>query len=182
MSDQLVPSDQELMERVAGGDRAALGSLYDRYAPILVALGERMLRVRREAEDLAHDVFLEAWRQAADYDPQRGSVRAWLTMRTRSRALDRLRSGWARAVHTAEPIEIAVDPAPDHESRSDHGTLRRALGALPLQQREVLELGYFEGLSSSEIAERLEIPLGTVKSRVAGALARLRAELAATGP
>src|SRR5262245_29015389 len=91
--------DVSLIQAVATGDRRGLGGLYDRYAPVLMALGIRMLGARREAEDLVHDVFLEVWRQAHDYDPRRGSVRTWLLMRARSRALDRRKAaGYARVV------------------------------------------------------------------------------------
>jgi len=169
--------DAELVRGVAAGDRQALARLYDRYASHLLALGQRILGERREAEDLLHDVFLEVWRQAGAYDAERGSVRAWMLMRMRSRALDRRKAaGFARVVsieerRVPEPSQSGEDPqlAPDREA------VRRALSALPTEQRQVLELGYFEGLSSSEIAERIAAPIGTVKSRVAAALAKLRA-------
>ena len=168
-----------LVRAIADGDRGALAELYDRYSPALMAVGCRVLGDPRESEDLLHDVFLEVWRQAADYDEQRGSVRAWLLMRMRSRALDRRKAaGFARVVSIEErkidePSAAGEDPAlgPDRER------LKRALAELPVEQRQVLELGYFEGLSSSEIAERIAAPIGTVKSRVAAALGKLRATL-----
>jgi RNA polymerase sigma-70 factor (ECF subfamily) len=169
--------DCELIRRVAGGDRAALGLLYDRYAPIVLALGQKILRSRREAEDLLQDVFLEAWRQAGDYEPSRGSVRTWLVLRTRSRALDRCRNAWSRTVPLDTSSEREGESAAEPALQADHERLRRVLATLPEEQRQVLELGYFEGLSSSEIAERLGVPVGTVKSRVAAAMAKLRAVL-----
>jgi RNA polymerase sigma-70 factor (ECF subfamily) len=165
--------DGKLMNGLLAGDRDCLASLYDRHAAVLLALGRRILGDRREAEDLLHDVFLEAWQKATDYDERRGSVRAWLLMRMRSRALDRKKA----AVFSRRADAPAEEMATSEEAAltPDRDRLRRALGELPLEQRQVLELGYFEGLSSSEIAERLQAPIGTVKSRVAAALAKLRA-------
>jgi len=169
-----------LVGAIARGDREALARLYDLYAGHLMAVGQRILHERREVEDLLHDVFLEVWRQAADYDVQRGSVRAWLLLRMRSRALDRRKSpGYARVVSIEDrkAPEAARTPAEDPALSPDREAVRRALQQLPFDQRQVLELGYFEGLSSSEIAARIETPIGTVKSRVAAALAKLRLAL-----
>jgi RNA polymerase sigma-70 factor (ECF subfamily) len=170
--------DRKLVTRVAGGDNHALGALYDRYAPHMLALARRMLGDAREAEDLIHDVFLEVWRQAADYDAARGSVRAWIVMRLRSRALDRLK---APRVARSVPLEGARVDEPvvveDPALAPDRAAVRRALAELPAEQRAVLELGYFEGLSSAEIADRVSVPIGTVKSRVAAGMAKLRAGL-----
>lgn len=173
-------ADVELIRSVQKGDRVALAQLYDRFAPILMAVATRILGERREAEDLLHDVFLEVWRQAADYDVTRGSVRAWIMIRLRSRALDRRKSaGYARAVplDAAEHVDDREAGGDDPTFGPDRTAVRRALAALPEEQRTVLELGYFEGLSSSEIAARIDAPVGTVKSRVAAALAKLRAGL-----
>lgn len=171
--------DVDLIAAMRAGDRSALAALYDRYAPLLLSLASRMLGDRREAEDLVHDVMLEVFRQCGDYAAERGSVRAWLLVRLRSRALDRKKSVGVARVAVVEPEKLAERPDPTDPSDSvDRGRVRRALSALPDEQRLVLELGYFEGLSSSEIAARLEVPIGTVKSRVAAALAKLRAGLA----
>ena len=173
--------DVTLMSGAAAGDRDCLAALYDRYAPALLAIGRRILGDRREAEDLLHDVFIEVWRQAADYDEARGSVRAWLIMRMRSRALDRRKSAAvARRADLPAPEAIADALGDAHGGEDpalgpDRQAVRRALAELPAEQRQVLELGYFEGLSSSEIAERVRAPIGTVKSRVAAALSKLRA-------
>ncbi len=175
-------TDEALVAAMAAGDREALGRLYDRYAPLLLAVGHQLLAARREAEDLVHDVLIEAWRHAKEYDPQRGSVRTWLVMRTRCRALDRRRSAAVSrtvALETDQLPQAAGDEDP--ALASDRAAVRRALASLPEEQRRVIELGYFEGLSSSEIAERLATPIGTVKSRVAAALAKLRGVLAAGG-
>jgi RNA polymerase sigma-70 factor (ECF subfamily) len=171
--------DAELMTAVVRGDRAALAALYDRHAALLLALAVRMLQDRAQAEELLHDVFLEAWHHARDFDPHRGSARAWLLTRTRSRALDRraARARQARVVEQAA-LERAEERAADAGAGLDGERLRREIANLPPELIAVLELAYFEGLSSSEIADRLEIPIGTVKSRMARALATLRALLA----
>lgn len=167
------------MVALASGERQALARLYDSYAPRLLALGTRMLRDQGEAEDLLHDVFVEAWRHAGDYDPSRGTVRTWFFLRMRSRCLDRLRSaGYSRVRPAGDELERTLGG----ESLStmlaeDGGRLRDAILELPAEQRAVLLLGYFEGLSSSEMATRLEVPIGTIKSRVHAAMAKLRARL-----
>ena len=173
------PSDVELVERMARGDRDALGALYERHAPRLSALAHHILGRGTEAEDLLHDVFLEAWRRAGDYSEARGSVWAWLCVRTRSRAIDRRR---------AAPRNVSLDSFDDRalleefadgdlELSSEREKLRGALRAMSREEREVLALGYFEGMSSSEIAELIRVPVGTVKSRTRAALAKLRERL-----
>lgn len=167
--------DLALISSVARGDRTALAAVYDRYAARLLAIGLRMLNDRREAEDVLHDVFIEIWQRAGDFDPSRGSVRAWLFVRMRSRTLDRCRrTGRARARetdHAAPAPTAAIDPA----RAADQNRVLAALEALPAAQREVIELSYFRGLSSAALAEKLDVPVGTIKSRVAAALAKLRA-------
>ena len=172
--------DVTLIRGAAAGDRDCLAALYDRYAPALLAIGRRILGDRREAEDLLHDVFIEVWRKAGDYDESRGSVRAWLLMRMRSRALDRRKAAvFSKRADLPAPDAVAAVAGDAHsgedpELGADRDAVRRALAELPAEQRQVLELGYFEGLSSSEIAERVRAPIGTVKSRVAAALTKLR--------
>jgi len=172
-------ADGDLIRRVAGGDRAALGILYDRYAGVLLAVARRVVGDAREAEDLLHDVVLEVWRSAGDYDEARGSVRAWILMRMRSRALDRRKAPRVsrQVVMTAEAMEGALSEDAEAHWVPDRSRVRLALAQLPPEQRAVLELGYYEGLSSTEIAVRVAAPVGTVKSRVAAALAKLRSGL-----
>jgi RNA polymerase sigma-70 factor (ECF subfamily) len=176
--------DTRIVARIASGDREALGALYDRYASLLLAVSLKMLRARREAEDLVHDVFVEVWQRAGDFDPRRGSVKVWLLVRMRSRCLDRVRSaGYARVSSIGDrEEELLGGSSANGESAAEHSQVRDALRELPESQRAVLYLGYFEGLSSVEIAARLEIPVGTVKSRVATALSKLRATLGDDGP
>ena len=165
---------------MARGDSAALALLYDRYAGSMLALAQRIVGRGAEAEDVIHDVFLEAWRHSADYDAARGSVKSWLLLRTRSRSLDVQKSArvskQAGALDDAWLAELG-DPNHDTAAGTDQTRIRKVLVALPPEQREVLLLGYFEGLSSSEIAERMGVPIGTVKSRVAAALSALRGAL-----
>lgn len=175
-------TDRELVTVLAGGDSHALGELYDRHAPALLGVARQILRDAREAEDVVHDVFVEAWQRAYTYDPSRASVRSWLLVRLRSRCLDRLKrpSRSRRA-----PLEAAGEeeharerrPATPADAGIERAQIREALTSLPDEQRHVLLLGYFRGLSSSEIATTLELPIGTVKSRVAAALRALRGRL-----
>ncbi|MCU0682343.1 MAG: sigma-70 family RNA polymerase sigma factor [Polyangiaceae bacterium] len=176
-------SDAALMQAVAAGDRAALARLYDEYSDRLLALARRLLRNPREAEDLVHDVFIEVWRHAGEYSAERGSARSWLVVRLRSRAIDRLKStGYSRVMCVdGEALErsiVSQQPPPSAPSFDFEGEkVRQAVEALPADQRAVLELSYFEGLSLAEAAERLGAPLGTIKSRLARALTRLRQDL-----
>jgi RNA polymerase sigma-70 factor (ECF subfamily) len=171
--------EASLVAAVAGGDREALGALYDLHAPVLMGLARRMLGTPAAAEDLLHDLFLEVWQHAAEYSPARGSVRAWLIVRARSRALDRL-GRQAREVRVVERVssETSAAVAPGAAAAIDGARVRRLLPSLEGELRAVLELAYFEGLSSSEMAARLGIPVGTVKSRMARALGALREALA----
>lgn len=172
--------DVAIVHAMARGDSAALARLYDRHSGGMLALARRIVGRGPEAEDVIHDVFLDAWRHASDYDATRGSVKSWLLLRTRSRSLDvqksarvSKRAGGLDDTWLAELSAAGVDGA----AGSDQQRVRKVLLALPLEQREVLLLGYFEGLSSSEMAERIGVPIGTVKSRVAAALQALRAAL-----
>jgi RNA polymerase sigma-70 factor (ECF subfamily) len=172
--------DAELVAAIARGDREALAALYDRHSGVLLGLAMRIVRDRREAEDLLHDVFLEAWRSAKDFDPKRGRVRTWLAIRMRSRALDHQKSARVSRNAGDAGLELLVD---DTENMSpDHARVRAALADLGTDQRRVLELAYFEGLSCTEIAARISIPVGTVKSRIAAGLDRLRNGLSRRSP
>jgi RNA polymerase sigma-70 factor (ECF subfamily) len=170
-------TDLDLVSGISTGDRDALAALYDRYAAIMLGVGTRMLGERREAEDVLHDVFLEVWRRAADYDGGRGTVRTWLLVRMRSRSLDRRRRARRNVAVDLTPRVSDSDPS----RAPDLSRVLAALASLPPEQRKVIELGYFAGLSSSEIADRVAAPVGTVKSRVAAALAKLRAGMAVGG-
>ena len=174
--------DRRCWDRVAGGDPAALAEAYDRYADLLYSLARRIVGSTSDAEEVLQDAWLQAWRSARSYDPARGALGAWLVTITRTRALDRLRSmGSRRRGEAAATIEAASDPPPRSADPAT-GYARRALRinvataitALAPQQRQVLELAFFDGLSQSEIAARLNAPLGTVKSWTRQALLKLR--------
>lgn len=170
------------MAAAARGDQDALAALYDRHASAMLGVAIRVLRHRRDAEDLLHDVFLEAWQKAADFDPVRGSVRSWLLMRVRCRGIDRLRALESARRHAllraADPVESPTVTQPTWSS-PDRERARAALESLPPEQRDLVELGYFEGMSCSEMAAHRGIPLGTVKSRLGAGLAKLRQHFAA---
>ncbi|MDQ3337658.1 MAG: sigma-70 family RNA polymerase sigma factor [Myxococcota bacterium] len=171
--------DAGLVAAMAKGDRDALSQLYERHSGLLLGLAMRIVRERREAEDLLHDVFLEAWRSAKDFDPKRGRVRTWLAIRMRSRALDLQKSARVSRNAGDSGLDLLVDDT--QASSPDHARVRKALADLGPDQRQVLALAYFEGLSCSEIAARIEIPVGTVKSRIAAGLDRLRGHLRGSG-
>lgn len=182
-------NDGALMRRVASGDEHALGTLYDRWSPLVFSLCAHILAADDEAEEAVEETFWQAWRQAARYDAARGAVSTWLTTIARSRALDRLRASRRRqeeAMSNLSETKRATvdatarrgdDPARGAEIAERRGLVRQALLALPAEQREVLELAYFRGLSQSEIAERTGQPLGTIKTRVRLAMEKLRDRL-----
>lgn len=171
--------DADVIREAARGEIKALAALYDRYAGLLLSMANRMLGDKTVAEDLVQDVFMEVWRRAHAFDPTRGSVRTWLLVRLRSRALDRLRSAKARREVMVEDVgpREAAPTSEDPELSPDRALVRRAIEQLPEDQRLVIELSYFQGLSSSEIAEHMGSPVGTVKSRTAAALGKLRAAM-----
>lgn len=175
----LEQADADLVARMARGDRPALSALYTRHAPRLLALAIQILHDRAEAEDVLHDVFLEAWQKAATYSTDRGSVGAWLSLRARSRAIDRRRAAPRKRSVSLEFVELdqPSDPSVDPARIQDHKRLGRVFAVMTADEQQVISLGYFEGLSSSEIAERINVPIGTVKSRTRSALSKLREAL-----
>ncbi|MDI3340724.1 MAG: sigma-70 family RNA polymerase sigma factor [Sphaerobacter sp.] len=175
------PSDQELIQRVRERDHEALALLYDRYAPAVYSLALHMLRERRAAEDVVQDAFLTVWQQPASYVSERGAFGPWILRVARNRAIDLLRRGSRERVHDDErgtPFEERiVDPDPDpSEQLWTHAVAEKvgaALRELSPAQREVVELAYFRGMTQSQMAAYLGVPLGTIKTRVRTALRRL---------
>jgi RNA polymerase sigma-70 factor, ECF subfamily len=163
---------EALLQAMAAGDHAVLGELYDRYAGLAYGLALRILRDAAEAQDVVQEVFVQVWRHAGRYDSARGSAEAWLCTIARTRALDRLRRRAARREQQSAPPPVASAPAAEEKL-----AVRSALGSLSEEQRQALELAYFEGLTQSEIAQRLGQPLGTVKTRIRTAMMRLREAL-----
>lgn len=175
-------SDAAVMQRICDGDDAAVGDLYDRYAPMALGLALKIVRDGQEAEDVVHDAFIAIVERADQFRPERGTVVAWLVTTVRNLALDRARRRARRAQITEdelqhEPAEPVLDPEALSWLERERAAVRAALARLSPSQRATLEIAFFEGLSYPEIAERDGVPLGTVKSRAARALAALRAAL-----
>ena len=173
MTQVALVSDAELLQRIAAQDRAAFDELYRRFAPPVLRLALRWLRDRLRAEDATQETFAAVWRSAGTYRPERGPGAPWLYAVARNAIVNQTR---ARVDTVAEIPDSPSDrPGPSEEAESDWIKLRvrRAVKELPQQQRVLIELAYWSGLSQSEIAGRLDVPLGTVKTRTRAALARL---------
>jgi RNA polymerase sigma-70 factor (ECF subfamily) len=172
------PSDTDLLHAIARGDESSLAALYDRYSAILLGLVLRILHDRPEAEDVLQEVFLQVWRRAPDFDEARGRGFTWLVTLARSRAIDRLRSIDARTrAATAAGREVreeAFDATDDVLHSEQRTVVQAALARLPEEQRRALCLAYYDGLTQSEIAARLNQPLGTIKTRMRSGLIKLR--------
>jgi RNA polymerase sigma-70 factor (ECF subfamily) len=174
-------SDLEVLSRLARGDGEALAALYDRHSRAVYSLALRILGDTREAEEAVQDVFAQAWRQASRYDTSRGAVVAWLLMMTRSRSIDRVRSRRGLPPVAADneiALGVLSDPSAGPEraalTAERQSSVRQALERLPLVQRLAIELAFFEGLTHVEIAEQLEVPLGTIKTRIRLGLMKLK--------
>lgn len=174
-------SDVELLHAMARGDEAALARLYDAYRVILFGLLVRILNSREEAEDILQDVFIQVWRRAKDFDEKRGRPFTWLVTLARSRAIDRLRQLSARQRladgAAREQTHEVSDALTDTVKVAQQQVVRRALSELPEEQRRTLVLAYFDGLTQSEIAAKLNAPLGTIKTRMRSGMIKLRALL-----
>jgi RNA polymerase sigma-70 factor (ECF subfamily) len=187
MAADLSDNPSVLLQQMASGNREAFKRFYDRYASLAFTFALRLLGSQSDAEDLTQEVFLQVWRQAQSYSPERGSPEAWLITMTRSRALDKLRATRRRATSplaSDEPThsERGTSVASPTQTSEAKLTVQGVLVKLPEMQRIVLELAYFAGLTQSEIAERLGEPLGTVKTRMRAGLERLRGFLEAAPP
>ena len=179
MSAQAISQAAYLIGQVAKQDREAFSQLYDRCASLVFSLAMRMLNVRSDAEDLLQEVFVQVWRQAGNYSAERGSPEAWIINIARSRAIDKIRS-----TRRMERSFVLTDDPARAESRdtaeSAMGgsevrlTMNSVLANLPEAQRKVLELAYFDGLTQTEIADKLAEPLGTIKTRMRSGIQRLR--------
>jgi len=170
--------DVALLKAIAGKDEKAVSQLYDRYRVVLFGLLVRILNNREEAEDVLQELFLQVWHRAGDYDPKRGRPFTWLVTLARSRAIDRLRSVASRervATESArEATEEVSDAVADAVRSEQRGIVTSALSQLPEEQQRALVLAYFDGLTQSEIADRLGAPLGTVKTRMRAGMMKLR--------
>ena len=177
------PSDEQVLEAVGRGDHDALGTLYDRFGRLAYGLAFRILRDQSLAEDAVQEAFLAVWRSADAYKRERAKPSTWILTVVHRRAVDLVRREERRR---GEPLEAAPEPTSgpadeDATLRARRAAVQAALTELPDDQRRALELAYYGGLTQSELAERLGVPLGTVKSRMFAGLGRLR-ELLATEP
>jgi RNA polymerase sigma-70 factor (ECF subfamily) len=180
--------DAHLLRRIEARDAAALAEFYDRWFPVVNCLITRIVKVPHDAEDVVEETFWQVWKQASRYEPARGSVQTWLLTMARSRALDRLRANRRMREDSIDDSDgvsgtfatlaaSANDPSLDAEHAERKRIVLAALATLPAEQRQALELGYFSGLSQSEIAERTGLPLGTIKTRMRIAMQKLRERL-----
>lgn len=167
-------SDQELMTRISRGDTVAFGELYDRTSSHLFGLLISMVRERADAEDILQEAFMQVWRQADRYDPERATPLGWLVTIARSRAIDYFRRRGVAA--QSELPESSVDPEMLRvlEQSESSARARQALGRLPIEQRTAIELAFFAGLTYEQVAVSQGLPVGTAKTRIRAGLQRLR--------
>ena len=172
--------DVTLIERIAAHDASAVGQLYDRHSRLLYGLILRILGDRSEADEVLQEVFVAVWNRADTYDVALGSPAAWLVRIARNRAIDRLRANTARlrAVESF-PMELQASESPEVTASlgEQQRAVVRALDAIPREQRQLIEEAYYLGLTQSELAERHQLPLGTVKTRIRTGLLTLRQQL-----
>jgi len=175
----------DLLARVGEGDREAFGALYDATSSRIFGLVRRLLVDPAQAEEVTQDVYLELWQTAPRFDPARGNALAWMFTLAHRRAVDRIRSAQAARDRDlrigARDLDVPVDTVAEAaETRVEHERVKGALGELSELQRECVALAYYAGMSQSEIAARLGVPLGTVKTRLRDGMIRLRAALGVT--
>lgn len=174
----------QLIALSAQGDQGALARLYDRTSSQVYGLSFKILGNREAAEEVTLDVYAQVWRQAHTYDHDRGAPGAWLMMLARTRAIDRFRAGAAEygRIESLDAIDLFASkddsPEQDVESQERRRYVQEALRELTAEQRQAIALAYFYGLSQSEIAEKLQVPLGTVKTRMRSGMIKLREALA----
>jgi len=172
----------ELLPRVAQGDQAAFAELYDQTAPRVLGLVKRLLKDHAQSEEVTQEVFLEIWQNATRFDSARGSAASWMLTMAHRRAVDRIRASQAGR---DRDLKIGVrDLETDYDSvtesveiRIEHERVERALGRLTELQRQAVKLAYYGGLSHSEVAKLLDVPIGTVKTRLRDGMIRLRDEM-----
>ena len=171
--------DRELLAGVARRNSGAFEALYDRYSRPVYSLALGMLRDAQAAQEITQEVFLSIWRQADEFDPNRGNVRSWLLALAHHKTVDAIRRGRLRATEPLEETQAAdLDVVEEALRRLEQGRVREALVRLPAEQRQAIVLAYYGGYTQQEVAERLSIPLGTAKTRIRDAMIRLRGTLA----
>ena len=171
--------DAAILRQIADRDPRGVELLYDRYGGVAFALAFRLLGERGSAEDVVQEAFLNVWRQGASYDTRRGTVRTWLLTIVHHRAIDQMRSvrskrGADTVIDDAMPLPAKEDTWTEVVQGLEHERVRQAMATLPPEQRQVVDLAYYGGFTHTEIAQRVGIPLGTVKGRMRLALDKLR--------
>jgi RNA polymerase sigma-70 factor, ECF subfamily len=173
----------EILGQIARSNQQAMADLYDRTSALIYGLALRMLGEKCAAEEITQDVYMQVWRKAETFDPARSSVLSWMVTIARSRALDKLRASKARLSREddSELVDLFRDPSPDPEHASSESErvqfVRQLLSHLPTNQRNMIELAFFSGLTHSEIATRTGLPLGTIKARIRSGMIHLREQL-----
>ncbi len=175
------PTDLELLQGIAIADREAFRRFYDRHAPQVLAYVRSLGRSRDASEDVVQEVFLAVWRKAGTYRPERGDVAGWLYTMTRNKVVDLWRKLPTGSDQSTEESLAVLSARPEADSRVVSISLRKALADLKVEQRQALELAYFGGLTYEETAERLKLPVGTLKSRIRAGLALMRGVLQESG-
>ena len=181
--DDLRPSTpDELLTRVAGGDQLAFAELYDQTAPRVLGLVKRLLKDHAQSEEVTQEVFLEIWQTATRFDTARGSASSWMLTMAHRRAVDRVRASQAGRDRDlrigVRDLDTDFDSVTESvEIRIEHERVERALGRLTELQRQAVKLAYYGGLSHSEVAKLLDVPIGTVKTRLRDGMIRLRDEM-----
>lgn len=178
--------EKRLLREIANGSVSAFELFYERYASLVLHIATRIVGDQMEAEDICHDIFLEVWKKADQYDPQRGSVEAWLAVKARTRSLDRLRRTQRMLLDPVDhsQIETSSTDVPTEEKvllRLDREALLKALGKIPASQARAVHGMYFEAQSHHELSERMKRPLGTVKSLIRYGLGNIRKQLCQLG-
>ena len=176
--------DVELLRRIAGQDRSAFASFYDRYSGLLFSIAVKVLNDPKEAEDVLQEVFMQIWNKADAYNPLLGRPASWAVTLTRNKAIDRIRAAQRRS-KLLEQATVEANARPDDSPSANemlHGRenaerIRSVVAALPPDQRRAIELAFFSGLTQDEIAKNLQEPLGTIKARIRRGMLKLREKL-----
>ena len=182
-ADSVVPvTNDDLLARVALGDQSAFAELYDNMAPRVLGLVKRLLRDHAQSEEVTQEIFLEIWQNATRYDPNKGGASSWILTMTHRRAVDRVRASQASRDRDTKIGIRDFDAEYDNVSETvqttiEHERVEKAMLRLTELQRQAVTLAYYGGLSHSEVAAQLSVPIGTVKTRVRDGLIRLRDEL-----
>jgi len=176
--------DTELLRKISGGDRLAFAEFYDRHSVLMFSVASRILNDPAEAEDVLQEAFMQIWEKAAKFDSQLGRASSWAAILVRNRAIDRIRSTQRRTRLAQEAGPELAFAAAESSTANEivHGAekaklIQSAIGVLPADQRKAIEMAYFSGLTHTEISEKLQEPLGTIKARIRRGLLRLREQL-----